>query len=410
MLGAVALTLGLSNNVPAAHPDFVEPDVKVVFSATGEQSGDEFGWVAEDLGDINGDGASDFITSAPFHIIGGALAGKVYVYSGADGTLLASHTGNPPELLGYGASLAGDLDGDGVNDYVAGSLDRVVAWSGADHGMLWQQTGSTFRFGFDVDTAGDVNGDGLDEVIVGETGVNGNSGAVHLLSGLDGSFLWTRKGGETLDLLGSAVGRLDDVNGDGIPDVVAGARGGGHKNRGAAYALSGADGTLIQEMRPVGELPEGAAVGTFATFHAAGGGDVDGDGVSDVYVGDYNAFKEEEGAGAGRAYLFSGVDGNRIRVLNAESAGDGFGPGRVIPDVDGDGRADIFSAAYTWGPNSEGKAYVISGRGGVLRTMTGTQPFASLGVDALALDDANLDGRTDFVLTGSGVIHVIAGN
>lgn len=402
----------------AAHPAFVEPDVDVLFSAFGEQPGDGFGWVAEDLGDLNGDGASDFITSAPWFASAGSLVGKVYVYSGADGLLLAGHEGNAVELLGYGASLAGDLNGDGINDYVAGSLARVVAWSGADHTVLWQQSGTTFRFGFDVDTAGDANGDGLDDVIVGETGVNGNAGAVHLLSGLDGSVLWTRAGSEGLDLLGSAVGRLGDVNDDGHSDVVAGSRGAGLKDRGAAYALSGADGSVLYDMRPVGRASNTAPASTFATFHAAGGGDLDGDGVGDIFIGDYDAQRgrsnpnsnEPLGTGTGRAYVFSGRDGHRLGVLNAESHGDGFGPGRIVPDVDGDGRSDVFVAGYTWGDNAEGKAYLLSGRGGILRTMTGTQPAAFLGVDALGLGDANGDGRTDFVLTGNGLLYVIAGN
>lgn len=193
-----------------------------------------------------------------------------------------------------------------------------------------------------------------------------------------------------------------------MPNKVAGARGGGHKNRGIAYALSGADGSVIHTMTPVGELPQGAPVGTFGTFHAAGGGDIDGDGISDIFIGDFNAFQEENGTG--RAYVFSGLNGNRLSVMNAESNGDGLGPGRLVSDVDGDGRDDIFVAAYTWGGNAEGKAYLRSGRGGVIRTMTGTEPTAFLGVDAAGLSDVNDDGKLAFLITGNGVIHVITGN
>jgi len=424
--GTLLVAGAMAGTAMASSPYFVEPDVNVVFSAFSEQPGDGFGWAAEDLGDINGDGASDLITSAPFQFNGGANTGKVYVYSGADGTLLASHTGDAGELLGYSVSLAGDLNGDGTNDYVSGSLARVVAWSGADHSMLWQQTGSTFRFGYDVDTAGDVNGDGKDDVVVGETGVNGNAGAVHVLSGADGSVIWTHLGDSTLGLLGGAVGRLGDVDGDGVPDVAAGARGGGlqpndkQKPRGIAYALSGVDGSVLYDMRPVG-LPSNTdlqPIGTYGVFFAAGGGDVDGDGIGDVFVGDYDARRGGSNpnshdpltTGTGRAYLYSGANGHRLGVLNAESGGDGFGPGRIIPDVNGDGRDDVYVAGYTWGPNFEGKAYVMSRGGATLRTMTGTQPFAGLGVDAVGLDDVNGDGKTDFLLTGFAEIHVILGN
>ena len=46
---------------------FEEPEVKVLQTFTGEQPGDAFGWVAENLGDINGDNVNDFIVTAPFY-------------------------------------------------------------------------------------------------------------------------------------------------------------------------------------------------------------------------------------------------------------------------------------------------------------------------------------------------------
>jgi hypothetical protein len=413
----------------AAHPDFVESDVQVISSLYTEQPGSSFGWVAEDLGDIDGDGASDFIVSAPFLLDGGGnTTGKIYIYSGVDGALLASHTGNPGELLGFSASLAGDLDEDGINDYVAGSRVRVVAYAGADHSVLWELA-PPGGIGFDVDTAGDITGDGIDEIIAGATGtsVNGvNSGAALLLDGSDGSVVWQFNGSETFDLAGSAVGRLGDVNRDNVPDVVVGARGGGHMDRGIAFALSGVDGSVLYEMSPVGRRAmTPGPFGTFATFHAAGGKDVDGDSINDIFVGDFAATRGQQNpnlggdnpnspdptGGTGRAYVFSGADGSRLQVINPEGNGEGLGPGRLVDDADGDGLADIYVAAYTYGAGAEGKAYVYSGADlSLIRSMSGTQPFAFLGVDALGLQDVNFDGIPDFLLTGFEVIHVIAGN
>ncbi|MEM9057371.1 MAG: integrin alpha, partial [Pseudomonadota bacterium] len=92
---------------------FVEDDADVLLTLTGEQPGDGFGWVAEGLGDINGDGAGDFIVTAPFFSTNLQSAGKFYVYSGADGALLNSVTSPGVPLLGYSAKDAGDVDGDG---------------------------------------------------------------------------------------------------------------------------------------------------------------------------------------------------------------------------------------------------------------------------------------------------------
>ncbi|MEJ8567955.1 integrin alpha [Elongatibacter sediminis] len=427
---AVATALALCPAAAfSADPNFVEADVDVVATLLTEQPGSSFGWVAEDLGDISGDGATDFIVTAPFLVDGGGNStGRIYLYSGADGALLATHTGNAGELLGFSASLAGNLDGDGVNDYVAGSRVRLVAYSGADHSVLWE-IAPPQGIGFDVDTAGDVTGDGIDEIIAGATGTSvngGNSGAAYLLDGNDGSVLWQFNGSESFDLAGSAVGRLGDVSGDGVPDVLVGVRGGGHKNRGIAFALSGVDGSVLYEMAPVGRSAvPGGSFGTFATFHAAGGRDVDGDGIGDVFIGDFGATRGQQNpnrgggnanaptpvGGTGRAYVFSGADGTRLHVINAENNGDGIGPGRLVGDADGDGLADIYVAAFTFGPNAEGKAYLYSGADlSLLRTMTGTQPGIFLGVDALGLADVNFDGIPDYLLTGFEVVHIIAGN
>ena len=98
-------------------------------------------------------------------------------------------------------------------------------------------------------------------------------------------------------------------------------------------------------------------------------------------------------------------------MFNAENTGDGLGPGRLVSDADGDGRADVFLAAYTFGGDSAlGRAYLYGRRGRVLRTMTGTQAGAYLGVDAAGIGDVNADGIDDFLLTGLGVVHVILGS
>lgn len=402
-----------SSVTQAANPNFVEPDVDVQFTVLTEQPGSGFGWVGEDLGDIDGDGASDFIVTAPFLTdADGNSIGRVYVYSGADGSELARHDGNPGEFLGFSGSAAGDLDGDGITDYAAGSIVRVVAWSGSTHEVLWETVRPGENFGFDLDTAGDIDGDGSSEVIVGATATSINgpaSGAAYLLSGQDGAVLWTQNGAEAFDRMGSGVGRLADADGDGVRDVVVGVRSGGHKDRGEALALSGVDGSILYDMRPAG-LPN-TPVSTYATFHAAGGGDVDGDGIGDIFVGDFAARRGPLNSASGRAYVYSGANGSKLLQFDAENNGDGIGPGRIVPDANGDGLADVFVAAFTFGPNAEGKAYLRSGSdGSLLRTMTGTQPNAFLGVDAFSAGDVNFDGIPDYVLTGSEVVHVILGN
>lgn len=399
----------------AAGP-FVEPDAVALITLAGETPSDTFGWVAERLGDIDGDGVEDFIVGAPTSAAGGPFAGRAYVYSGRDGRLLNVVTGRPNERFGYSVAGIPDTDGDGVGDYaVAGpgtpglSLrGRVALYSGATHVLLreWSGEPNSF-FGADINSAGDADGDGRGDVIVGapRTSVSGAlAGRVEVLSGRTGDRLWTTEGQAPGDLLGTAVSGLGDLDGDGVPEQGAGARRAGPQNGGLAFVLSGRTGAITRTLRPSGTAVD------FGWFFLHDAGDADGDGVRDIYVGDFDdAWK---GASSGRGYLFSGATGERIRTMTAESAGDGFGIGRGLGDVDGDGSADLFLAAWTSsaGAPSGGRAYVISGRNGrTLRTITGAVAGATLGVDAVGLGDVNGDGLPDYLLTTFNNVYVVAG-
>ena len=377
-----------------AGAQFVEPDVEVLHLFEGDQVGDAFGWVAADLGDLDGDGVHDVAIPA---ISRNGSAGRVSVYSGADGALLHQIDGQPGEVRGYCVESAGDVDGDGVPDYIVGG-GRVEVYSGADHTLLLDLTATT-GFASAVRGGGDLDGDGLGDLLVGRQGASLSfpaAGRVFALSGADGSLLWARDGDAASWLLGSALGALGDVSGDGVPDLVAGAFGAGPAHGGEAYLLDGTDGSTLRVLAPID--PAGALF--FGQFFASGAGDVDRDGVSDAFVADYGAAQ-----GTGEATIYSGRTGRVLRHFAGFHPGDGLGPGRGIADVNGDRIADVIVAAYTSsdGAPAAGKAYVFSGRSGaLLRTFTDERAGDNFGVDALALGDTDGDGLTDFLVTAAG--------
>src|SRR5690242_9217 len=110
--------------VAAASPSpFVEP-VQILREWHGEAAEDQFGWIARNIGDVDGDGIADVVTSAPTHGADGPKAGRIYVYSTGKGKLLWTADGRPSDELGSGVEAAGDTNGDGIPDVVASGPDR----------------------------------------------------------------------------------------------------------------------------------------------------------------------------------------------------------------------------------------------------------------------------------------------
>lgn len=377
-----------------AGAQFVEPDVEVIRLLSGTQDGDYFGWVLGNVGDIDGDGVDEVLVPA---IARDGFAGQVTLYSGSDGQILNVVDGAPGAALGYGVGAAGDVDGDNILDYIVGG-GQVLVISGADHRVI-HDVGSVTGFSDGVAGIGDVDGDGYDDIAVGaQRDITGgaDAGRLFVFSGDDASLLWSREG-QAGDALGSAVGALGDVTGDGVPDLVVGASGAGPSGGGEAYVLSGGDGALIYTLRPGDE----ATADQFGQFFASGAGDINGDGVGDVYVGDLNA----EG-GRGAAYIFSGRNGRRLHWIRGLKAGEGFGLGRGIPDVNGDGLGDVLVGAYnnSDGAPNAGALYLFDGRSGaLLRTVTANVASDNFGGDAIAAGDVNGDGLPDFVVSAPGL-------
>jgi hypothetical protein len=132
-------------------------------------------------------------------------------------------------------------------------------------------------------------------------------------------------------------------------------------------------------------------------------GDMDGDGVSDIYASDWS--NAARGPSTGRIYVHSGRTGRRLFTLTGESAGDGFGTSASqAGDVDGDGRADLIVGAWQYGKTaiSAGRAYLYSGKdGALLRTYTCRVPGDTFGFDAVGMGDVDGDNVVDLLITSA---------
>lgn len=389
-----------------------------VRTIVGESPGDQFGWLMDVVGDVDGDGAADFVVGAPTSDAGGDNAGRAYVYSGATGALLHTFTGSAGQRMGFAVDGAGDVDGDGIPDAVvggpAGGSGRVVVISGSDgsiiHDIAGENTGD--NFGRSVGRLGDVNADGFADFLATAPGNDtggSETGKVYVVDGATGSFLATMSPQIPGEEFGSAVGGIGDLTGDGVPDFAVGAS--NATGGGRIYVLSGADGETV-----LFSIAAPPAVQDLGLFWLNSPGDIDGDGLNDIFAPDIAG--GSAGSGAGRAFVFSGADGSTLIDMTGEAAGDQFGMGRGIEDVNDDGVGDLFVAAWLndQGGSNAGKAYVFSGAdGSLLRSFVSTSPGENLGFDAIGIGDVTDDGIADFLISGGlsptspGRIHVVSG-
>jgi len=419
------------------------------WTATGVYAGDNFGTAVSTAGDVTGDGYADLVIGATGYPQGTGN-GKAYVYYGsptgpttgpANWTASGEHAA---DHFGFSVGTAGDVNGDGCADLVAGAWGydenrgKAYVYHGSPAGLgavpAWTAEGVNVGdyFGWSATTTGDVDGDGYADLAVGAWGyddaANTDAGRVDVyhggVAGLDVTSTFTATGQNASDTFGFAVATAGDVDGDGYADLIVGAQG---------YAISAGQATLYY----------GSAAGLDVTFPwtASGAnpgdrfgsavgtaGDVNGDGFSDLVVGAWG-YDDPAHTNAGRVYVSHGAAAGLADALAStiagEHQGDDFGYSAASAgDVNGDGYADIVVGAYRYNA-WRGKVYVYYGSTDGLPqgappepdwTAEGENSDDYYGYSVATAGDVNGDGYADLVVSAAhyggnrGKVYVYLGS
>jgi hypothetical protein len=320
---------------------------------------------------------------------------------------------------------------------------------------------------------GDVNGDGFSDLLIGAGyasfggdtrrglayvvfGASTTPAAQTLTARVAAGTAYRFEGADAFHYAGFSISNAGDVNGDGIDDILIGAKGASYDSigniRGATFlvfggmanfeALDNADTVndnriaLANLTAAAGYRFDGVADGDQSGLSVSSAGDVNGDGIADLLIG---AYTDTNGSDSGSTYLVFG--GANLAVLDGDDgAVDGqidlsqisLGQGMRIDglagdrsgisvasagDINGDGFDDIIVGAPLADPNGvandEGAAYVIFGRP-TASFWADLQPDDLNGVNGVRLDGIAPDDATGSVsglgdINGDGFSDVIVG-
>jgi hypothetical protein len=320
---------------------------------------DALGTSVGGVGDINHDGYDDYIIGACQWY--GPAGGYVKAYSGQDGSELFTMSAEADyDRFGYSVRNAGDVNNDGTNDIVvgaylndagAGNAGRVYVFSGVDGSIIHTFTGGYpgVSFGGMVSGAGDVNNDGYADIIAGapfdDVGA-ANTGSAYVYSGFDGSTLWSFHGEHVGDLLGWAVSGIGDMNLDGYDDFVIGAPRASYLSdyAGWVYTFSGQDGTMLNVVKG------NYALDWFGR-DAYGMSDINQDGINDLIVGAFSYNGEFDGEGRAYVYYMGDNDSDSL-MAGCDNCPTTYNPDQTDSDLDGVGDAcssccGVYTGGYT---------------------------------------------------------------
>jgi hypothetical protein len=407
------------------------------FAIHGANGYEYSGYSVSFAGDVNNDGYGDVIIGAYRVDVGSKTdAGAAYVIYGnitnsdIDLALLTNTQGfaiygnATDDEFGISVSSAGDINGDGFDDIIAGARyadpdsrlnagAAYIVYGGNnisslielenledDQGIAIYGESADYKTGAFVSGIGDTNADGYDDVIIGANYANSNgrsrAGISYVIYGhsnlttIDLSELnhaqgFIIQGASSYDYSGVSVSYAGDVNNDGFNDFTIGAHAADpnyESNAGITYVIYGSN---ISSTIDLSSLNFNQGVKIYGEYEydnsgwaAGGAGDFNGDGYDDIVIG-ANRADPLSRTDAGKSYIvYGGANLDAVIELSALNCNQGFAIYGVLADdrngyavsgagdVNGDGYDDVIVGSWEANPYSRseaGTSYLIYGFG-----------------------------------------------
>lgn len=402
----------------------------------GNQFGAEIGRGLAAAGDVNADGYDDVLVgSGTYDRVGFTDNGVAFLFLGS-----ATGYSATPAWSGFGDRDAaqfgeylagvGDIDADGYDDWVIGAHayanpdtleGAAFVYRGSATATIPTTAATLIRegnqpsavFGGSVNAAGDVNGDGYADVLVGAMGLNGGLGLAFLYYGSAtglGASPWTETAPSgTNEGYASRVATAGDVDGDGFADILVSAA--DYQTQGRVLLYLGSQNGPVTPA--AGELLHNTFSDLYG-YACVTAGDVNGDGLSDVLVGDPYYSNPQIHEGSVEIYLGQPPETPANPPAPGELASlTGFAASRYggavsnVGDITNDGYTDLVVGASEFDASptllKAGRAELRRGSAnGVEHSpiwfFDGTQADARFGASIAWAGDVNNDGRDDLIV------------